>query len=88
MRRPGSCSRVAVIWPWQAAGSDAVHVGHAHVEQDQVRRRRQRALVALAAVAGAAHVVLLAAQQVGEEAQLLPFVVDDQDAVADLLTAG
>nr|GEU28530.1 hypothetical protein [Tanacetum cinerariifolium] len=63
----------------QAAGGIAVHVGHAHVEQDQVGMVGQRHLVALQAVERHRYLVRHLAQQVDQQALLESRIVNDQD---------
>jgi hypothetical protein len=54
----------------QPAGGVAVHIGHAHVEQDQVGMVGQRKLVSLQAIEGDRHLVRQLAQQIHQHALL------------------
>ena len=64
-----------------AAGFDPVHLGHHHVEQNQMRHDAQRRLNRLASVRGRKYLVVLLFQIVAYEFKNVGFVVDKQDAI-------
>ena len=70
--------RVAAQGP---AGFDAVHRGHHHVEQDQVRPMCRSLLQTFGSVAGRIYFVARLGQVVTDEFEDVVFVVDEQDAM-------
>ena len=69
-----------------AADFEAVHLRHAHVEQDEVRRCQAHFLECLRSAAGQHQVEPVLGEKVGDQAQVLRFVVDDQQRGAARLT--
>ena len=73
--RQGRGARVALE---PAADFETVHLRHRHVEQDQVGHRQFHFFERLRAAAGQHQVETLFGEKVGDQAQVLRLVVDDQ----------